>query len=119
MNETKVFRMKKNIVIIPARYKSIRFPGKPLAKISQKSMIQYIYDSIKNYSFLDEIIVATDDQRIVNHCIEMHIPYALTEENHQSGTDRVAEVAKNILPHTILSICKEMNPLLKNQILKN
>ncbi|MDP4851791.1 MAG: hypothetical protein NWR22_01305, partial [Saprospiraceae bacterium] len=38
MNETKVFRMKKNIVIIPARYKSIRFPGKPLAKISQKSM---------------------------------------------------------------------------------
>ena len=94
MNETKVFRMKKNIVIIPARYKSIRFPGKPLAKISQKSMIQYIYDSIKNYSFLDEIIVATDDERIVNHCIEMHIPYALTDENHQSGTDRVAEVAK-------------------------
>ncbi|MDP4580917.1 MAG: 3-deoxy-manno-octulosonate cytidylyltransferase [Saprospiraceae bacterium] len=94
MNETKVFRMKKNIVIIPARYKSIRFPGKPLAKISQKSMIQYIYDSIKNYSFLDEIIVATDDQRIVNHCIEMSIPFALTNENHQSGTDRVAEVAK-------------------------
>jgi 3-deoxy-manno-octulosonate cytidylyltransferase (CMP-KDO synthetase) len=87
--------MKKNIVIIPARYKSNRFPGKPLAKISKKSMIQYIYDSIKNYSFLDEIIVATDDLRIVNHCIEMHIPYALTNENHQSGTDRVAEVAKN------------------------
>ncbi len=61
MNETKVFRMKKNIVIIPARYKSIRFPGKPLAKISDKSMIQYIYDSIKNYSFIDKIIVATDD----------------------------------------------------------
>jgi len=95
MNETKVFRMKKNIVIIPARYKSIRFPGKPLAKISQKSMIQYIYDSIKNYSFLDEIIVATDDHRIANHCIEMNIPYALSNENHQSGTDRVAEVAKN------------------------
>jgi 3-deoxy-manno-octulosonate cytidylyltransferase (CMP-KDO synthetase) len=95
MNETKVFRMKKNIVIIPARYKSIRFPGKPLAKISDKSMIQYIYDSIKNYSFIDKIIVATDDLRIVNHCIEMDIPYALTNENHQSGTDRVAEVAKN------------------------
>jgi 3-deoxy-manno-octulosonate cytidylyltransferase (CMP-KDO synthetase) len=58
-------------------------------------MIQYIYDSIKNYSFLDEIIVATDDHRIANHCIEMNIPYALTNENHQSGTDRVAEVAKN------------------------
>ena len=82
MNETKVFRMKKNIVIIPARYKSIRFPGKPLAKISDKSMIQYIYDSIKNYSFIDKIIVATDDLRIVNHCIEMDIPYALTNENH-------------------------------------
>ena len=94
MNETNVFRMKKNIVIIPARYKSIRFPGKPLAKISQKSMIQYIYDSIKNYPFLDEIIVATDDQRIVSHCLEMDIPYALTNENHQSGTDRVSEVAK-------------------------
>ena len=95
MNETKVFRMKKNIVIIPARYKSIRFPGKPLAKISDKSMIQYIYDSIKNYSFINKIIVATDDIRIVNHCIEMFIPYAFTNENHQSGTDRVAEVAKN------------------------
>ena len=95
MNETKVFRMKKNIVIIPARYKSIRFPGKPLAKISDKSMIQYIYDSIKNYSFIDKIIIATDDIRIVNHCIEMFIPYAFTSENHQSGTDRVAEVAKN------------------------
>lgn len=87
--------MKKNMVIIPARYKSIRFPGKPLANISGKSMIQYIYESIKNYPFLDEIIVATDDQRIVNHCKGMNIPYALTSENHQSGTDRVAEVAKN------------------------
>lgn len=86
--------MKKNIVIIPARYKSSRFPGKPLAIISEKSMIQYIYDSIKNYSFLDEIIIATDDQRIVSHCLEMNIPYALTDENHQSGTDRVAEVAR-------------------------
>jgi 3-deoxy-manno-octulosonate cytidylyltransferase (CMP-KDO synthetase) len=86
--------MKKNIVIIPARYKSIRFPGKPLAEISGKSMIQYIYESIKNYPFLDEIIVATDDQRIVNHCERMDIPYVLTDENHESGTDRVAEVAK-------------------------
>lgn len=94
MNETNVFGMKKNMVIIPARYKSIRFPGKPLAKISDKSMIQYIYDSIKNYSFIDEIIVATDDQRIVSHCLERNIPYALTNENHKSGTDRVAEVAK-------------------------
>lgn len=98
MNETKVSRMKKNIVIIPARYKSIRFPGKPLAKISEKSMIQYIYDSIKNYSFLDKIIVATDDHRIVDHCVDMGIPYALTDENHQSGTDRVAEVAKTYSP---------------------
>jgi 3-deoxy-manno-octulosonate cytidylyltransferase (CMP-KDO synthetase) len=87
--------MKKNIVVIPARYKSIRFPGKPLAIISGKSMIQYIYESIKKYPFLDEIIVATDDHRIINHCKEMNIPYALTHENHQSGTDRVAEVAKN------------------------
>jgi 3-deoxy-manno-octulosonate cytidylyltransferase (CMP-KDO synthetase) len=97
--------MKKNMVIIPARYKSIRFPGKPLANISGKSMIQYIYESIKNYPFLDEIIVATDDQRIGNHCKEMNIPYALTHENHQSGTDRVAEVAKNYpLTYNIINL---------------
>ncbi|MDP4851790.1 MAG: 3-deoxy-manno-octulosonate cytidylyltransferase, partial [Saprospiraceae bacterium] len=57
--------------------------------------IELILQCYYPYSFLDEIIVATDDQRIVNHCIEMSIPFALTNENHQSGTDRVAEVAKN------------------------
>jgi 3-deoxy-manno-octulosonate cytidylyltransferase (CMP-KDO synthetase) len=85
--------MRKNIIIIPARFKSIRFPGKPLEKISGKSMIQFIYDSIKNYNNIDEIIVATDDEKIANHCKENNIPCSLTSDTHQSGTDRVAEVA--------------------------
>lgn len=87
-------RMEKNIIIIPARYKSIRFPGKPLEKIAGKPMIQFIYDSIKDYKHIDEIIVATDDEKIADHCQNNKIPFALTSNLHQSGTDRVAEVAK-------------------------
>lgn len=87
--------MGKNIIIIPARYKSIRFPGKPLEKIAGKPMIQFIYDNIKYYEHIDEIIVATDDEKIGSFCKIIGIPFALTSSLHQSGTDRVAEVAKN------------------------
>jgi len=106
--------MKNNIIIIPARYKSIRFPGKPLAQLAGKSMIQFIYDRIKDYPFIDEIMVATDDNNILTHCIENKIPCTLTSVNHQSGTDRVAEVALKYPEHYNIINLQGDEPFIKS-----
>ena len=79
--------------IIPARYASSRFPGKPLVDIGGKSMIQRVYEQSKKCIHLTEVIVATDDQRIYDHVIGFGGVVVMTAENHQSGTDRCAEVA--------------------------
>ncbi len=82
--------------IIPARYASTRFPGKPLIDIGGKTMIQRVYERALQ-SYLTEVVVATDDQRIADEVDRFNGKYVLTSEMHQSGTDRCAEVMK-ILP---------------------
>jgi len=83
-------------VLIPARYSSTRFEGKPLAKILGKPMIYYVYSACKKSSIVDDVIVATDDIRI-KECIESYGGKAvLTSLKHQSGTDRIAEVAAKL-----------------------
>ncbi len=79
--------------IIPARYASSRFPGKPLVDIAGKSMIQRVYEQAKKCADLTEVIVATDDDRIFSHVISFGGVAVMTSPNHQSGTDRCAEVA--------------------------
>jgi 3-deoxy-manno-octulosonate cytidylyltransferase (CMP-KDO synthetase) len=79
--------------IIPARYASSRFPGKPLVDIAGKSMIQRVYEQAKKCTHLAEVIIATDDERILNHVIAFGGLAVMTSINHQSGTDRCAEVA--------------------------
>lgn len=79
--------------IIPARYASTRFPGKPLADIAGKSMIQRVYEQAKKCPDLSEVIVATDDKRIFDHVVGFHGLVVITSADHQSGTDRCAEVA--------------------------
>jgi 3-deoxy-manno-octulosonate cytidylyltransferase (CMP-KDO synthetase) len=79
--------------VIPARYDSSRFPGKPLIDIKGKSMIKRVYDQCKKSSFLDEVIVATDDERIYSHVSEFG-NVEMTSSKHLSGTDRVEEVSK-------------------------
>lgn len=80
-------------VIIPARYQSTRFPGKPLALIAGKSMIQRVYEQASKASLVQEVIVATDDQRIYDAVIAFSGNVVMTADTHQSGTDRLAEVA--------------------------
>ena len=80
------------LAIIPARYGSTRFPGKPLIDIGGKSMIQRVYEQAMKSSSLKKIIVATDDQRIADHVIQFGGEVAITAISHQSGTDRCAEV---------------------------
>ena len=80
--------------IIPARFDSSRFPGKPLIDLKGKSMIQRVYEGAKKSNRLSEIIVATDDQRIYDEVIRFGGKVMMTNANHPSGTDRCAEVAK-------------------------
>jgi len=79
--------------IIPARYASTRFPGKPLVDIAGKSMIQRVYEQAKKCIHLTEVIVATDDVRIYDHVLGFGGVVVMTSPDHQSGTDRCAEVA--------------------------
>ena len=79
--------------LIPARYASTRFPGKPLVDIAGKSMIQRVFEQAKKCRQLDEVVVATDDERILNHVLEFGGNAIMTSTEHQSGTDRCAEVS--------------------------
>lgn len=79
------------IGIIPARFASTRFPGKALIDIGGKSMIQRVYEQSKKSRSLNKIIVATDDQRILDHVINFGGEAVMTNENHASGTDRCFE----------------------------
>ena len=79
--------------IIPARYASTRFPGKPLVDIAGKSMIQRVYEQSKKCVHLSEVIVATDDERIYKHVHDFGGSAIITSPLHQSGSDRCAEVA--------------------------
>lgn len=78
--------------IIPARYASTRFPGKPLVQIDGKSMIQRVYEQASKSKKLDLVVVATDDERIANEVNRFGGIFQYTGLNHQSGTDRCAEV---------------------------
>lgn len=84
--------MTKIVGIIPARYASTRFPGKPLIDIGGKSMIQRVYEQCTKTSALADVIVATDDDRIAQHVQGFGGKVIMTATTHQSGTDRCAEV---------------------------
>lgn len=77
--------------IIPARYASTRFPGKPLILIKGKSMLQRVYEQALKAKQLDDLIIATDDERIANHAKEFGAKVVLTAAHHPSGTDRCYE----------------------------
>jgi len=81
--------------IIPARYASTRFPGKPMVDIGGKVMIQRVYEQCLKCPGLDQVVVATDDERILNHIHSFGGKAVMTSADHQSGTDRCAEVAAN------------------------
>jgi 3-deoxy-manno-octulosonate cytidylyltransferase (CMP-KDO synthetase) len=79
--------------LIPARYASTRFPGKPLVDIGGKSMIQRVYEQALKCGVLNDVFVATDDERIYYYVINFGGKAVMTADTHPSGTDRCAEVA--------------------------
>jgi len=86
--------MNKAVGIIPARWNSTRFPGKPLYLIAGKPLLYRVWEQSMRAGNLDSIIIATDDMRIAEAAFEWGAEVALTSPRHRSGTDRVAEVAR-------------------------
>lgn len=101
----------KFIGIIPARYASTRFPGKPLAMLDGKPVIQHVYEKVA--SCLEAAYVATDDERIFNAVEAFGGKAVMTRKDHKSGTDRIEEaIEKMVETGMSLSMFKEMNLLL-------
>jgi 3-deoxy-manno-octulosonate cytidylyltransferase (CMP-KDO synthetase) len=86
----------KVVVVIPARYASVRFPGKPLAEIAGKPMIQHVVERVREATRGPQIVVATEDARILEAARSFGAEAILTRADHKTGTDRVAEVATHI-----------------------
>jgi 3-deoxy-manno-octulosonate cytidylyltransferase (CMP-KDO synthetase) len=92
------------VAIIPARYGSTRLPGKPLALIGGKPMIQHVYQSAARARVLDRVIVATDDRRIEMAVKSFGGEVMMTSPKHASGTDRLAEVARKIKAELLVNV---------------
>ena len=83
----------KVIGVIPSRYASSRFPGKPLVDICGKPMLWWVYQQAKKVNSLDEVIVATDDERIEKMCLDNQMIVMMTSKDHSTPTDRLYEVS--------------------------
>lgn len=86
----------KVIGVIPARFESSRFPGKPLVDILGKPMIWWVYQQCLKVKELDELYVATDDDRIQQACQQYGMNVIMTSDTHKTGSDRVGEVATKV-----------------------
>lgn len=108
--------MKKIVAVIPARYQSSRFPGKPLAMIAGKPMIQRVYEQVRQAIGIDEVIVATDDERIYNTVRQFNGKVVMTGEC-SCGTERVYEVIKDNICKIVINVQGD-EPLIKPKMIE-
>lgn len=106
----------KIVAVIPARYASTRFEGKPLAEILGKPMIQWVYEGVCQSKLIDRVIVATDDHRILEAVEQFGGNGVMTSSAHATGSDRVAEVARKLRAEIIINVQGD-EPLLKGSII--
>jgi 3-deoxy-manno-octulosonate cytidylyltransferase (CMP-KDO synthetase) len=90
--------------VIPARYSSSRFPGKALALIAGKPMLEHVWERATQSRYLTEVVIATDDERIRSAAERFGARVVMTRPDHASGTDRVAEVASASAAHWVVNI---------------
>lgn len=109
--------MNKAVGIIPARWASTRFPGKPLHLIGNKPLLRHVWERCRRAKKLDEVIVATDDMRIAEAAFDWGAQVAMTSPKHQSGTDRVAEVARKARQFGLIINIQGDEPLLEPALL--
>lgn len=107
------------VAIIPARYESNRFPGKPLAKIDGKPMIQHVVERASSVKLLSRVVVATDDKRIADCVNRFGGECVITRSNHVSGSDRLAEAAEllKISEHDVVVNIQGDQPLFKEEVI--
>lgn len=117
----------KILAVIPARYDSTRFPGKPLVDIKGKPMIQHVYERVLKAKLVDKVLIATDDEKIFNRVKDFGGKVVMTSKKHESGTDRICEAIKSFKGDIIVNvqgdepginpkdIDKAIKPLLKDK----
>lgn len=104
------------IVIIPARYASTRFPGKPLYPLKGMPVIQHVYENSKHARLADDVIVATDNETIFERVFTFGGKAIMTDKKHPSGTDRIAEVAASMDYDIIVNVQAD-EPLIRPEMI--
>jgi len=104
------------IAVLPARYGSSRFPGKPLALINNKPMIQHVYERVNKVSNLDRVVVATDNAKIYDTVLSFGGEVVMTKDTHESGSDRMAEVS-NLIDGDIFLNVQGDEPLIDERLI--
>src|SRR5256886_1392351 len=109
--------MSKAVGIIPARWKSTRFPGKALHLVANKPLLWHVWDCCRRARKLDAVVIATDDMRIAEAAFDWGAEVAMTSAKHQSGTDRIAEVARKAGQYDIIINIQGDEPLTEPALL--
>ena len=104
--------VKKVLVVIPARYESTRFPGKPLASILGKSMISRVYSQVEKCKRVDEVLVATDHSAIFEHVKSWNGNVVMTATNHNNGTERIGEAISDYPDYDLIINVQGDEPLI-------
>jgi 3-deoxy-manno-octulosonate cytidylyltransferase (CMP-KDO synthetase) len=104
------------VIVIPARYDSTRFPGKPLAPLRGKPVIQHVYENSRGASSAEDVIVATDSETIFEAVLSFGGSAVMTSRNHASGTDRIAEVAGSLRCDIIVNVQAD-EPLIQPEMI--
>ena len=109
--------MNRAVGIIPARWSSTRFPGKPLHLIAGKALLRRVWERCEKAKALDSLIVATDDMRIAEAAFDWGAEVALTSKNHRSGTDRIAEVVRKTKEFAFIVNIQGDEPLIEPRLI--
>jgi 3-deoxy-manno-octulosonate cytidylyltransferase (CMP-KDO synthetase) len=109
--------MSKAVGIIPARWDSTRFPGKPLHSIAGKPLLKHVWERCLRAENLDLVVVATDDMRVASAAFEWGAEVALTSRKHRSGTNRIAEVARKTKQFAYVINIQGDEPLIDHRLI--
>lgn len=96
--------MRRAVAVIPARYASVRFPGKALAEVAGKPLIRHVWERARRLTAVDRVVVATDDERIARTVAAFGGTAIMTRADHPSGTDRVAEAVRGDAAAVVLNL---------------
>lgn len=104
------------VIVIPARYDSTRFPGKPLAPLKGKPVIQHVYENARGARSAENVIIATDSETIFEAALSFGGKAVMTSRRHASGTDRIAEVARSLRCDIIVNVQAD-EPLIRPEMI--